>query len=69
MTNSIKHGAAGVPTLFLPDVRAGDHALRSLVLSKMRQGIPPVQMPSVQREIKIEGSQGNEEQCAANQPG
>lgn len=50
-----------------PDVRAGDHVLRSHVLPQVRGELPAVQMPAVQREVKAAGCEKHEEQRLAHQ--
>lgn len=63
------HGAAGVPAVSLPDVRAGHHVVRPHVLPEVRDGLPAVQMPLVQGEVKTTRGEEHEEQRAAHQRG
>lgn len=56
-----------MPALPLPDVRAGDHVVRSHVLPEVRGVLPPGQMPVVQGALKTKGGEGHEEQRAAHQ--
>ena len=53
--------------LSLPDVRAGDHVVRSHVLPEVRGELPHVQMPDVQRKAKAKRSEKHEEQRFAHQ--
>lgn len=51
----------------LPDVRAGDHVLRSHVLQEVCGELPAVQVPAVQRQVKAERRERHEEQRLAHQ--
>lgn len=50
----------------LPDVRAGDHIVRSHVLPEVRRRLPPVQVPGVQGEVKTARAESHEEQRPAH---
>lgn len=55
--------------LSLPDVRAGDHVVRSHVLPEVLGELPPVQMPDVQRKVQAKRSEKHEEQRFAHRRG